>query len=116
VKRMCRALHSLGLTIGYLPQERLWLQVPINGEAPKQLVDSVREDCACAVASICRLEEGRKAVMAVGGHDSLRKGYEYEEHPGTMEAMEAAARMLMGVELDDGAKEPGAAGGMVMMA
>ena len=73
--------------------------MPINGEAPTEMVDSVREDLAAAAAFVCRSEEGRKALMAVGGHEALKRGYEYEEHAGTMAAMEEAARSLMGVEL-----------------
>lgn len=99
---------------------RACAQVPINGEPPKERLDSVREDLATAAAFICRTEEGRKALMAVDGHEALKKGYEYEEHAGTMAAMEEAARALMGVQLEDGegvadVQRAGTDGGMVVM-
>ena len=74
-------------------------------------MDSVREDLATAAAFICRTEDGRKALMAVDGHETLRKGYEFEEHSGTMQAMEEAARSLMGVSEDGEADAADAADG-----
>ena len=94
------------------------LQVPIDGKPPTELIESVREDLATAIAFICRSEDGRKALMAAGGHETLKCGYEYEEHAGTMAAMEEAARSLMGVEVDEEGADDDAmqAGGMIMMA
>lgn len=90
------------------------MQERINGESPHEEQEAVREDCASAAAFVCRSEEGRKRLMAAGGHESLKKGYEFEEHGATMAAMEAAARLLMGVSLEAGDEDPGA-GGIVMM-
>ena len=90
-------------------------QAPINGEPPTEHLDAVREDLATTAAFLCRSEEGRKALMAAGGHESLKKGYEHEEHAGTMAAMEEAARALMGVQLDDGQGTDAADGGVIMV-
>eukprot|EP00892_Ulva_mutabilis_P000448 jgi/Ulvmu1/10403/UM061_0087.1 len=77
------------------------LLVPINGEPPKEVEDSVRENAAVSISLIAEDEEGRKALMEVGGDEKVKKGYEYEEHPATMEAMEAMWRSFLGVEAGD---------------
>ena len=77
------------------------MQVPINGEAPKETEDSVRENIAVSISLLAETEEGRQALKDAGADDKLKKGYEYEEHPGTMEAMEATWRSFLGVQADD---------------
>jgi hypothetical protein len=85
----------------------------VNGEAPKEVEDSVREDVALAIVSICRSDLACKAFLDVGADVALKKGYEFEEHQGTCEAMEAAARLFMGVHVDEDHVEQD---GMVVMA
>jgi ABC-type sulfate transport system substrate-binding protein len=82
------------------------MQVPVNGEPPKEVEDLVREDVAVAIASICRSDAAREAFLSVGADTALRKGYEFEEHKGTCEAMEAAARLFLGVQAEDDSAAP----------
>lgn len=77
------------------------VQVPINGEPPKETEDSVRENMAVSISLLADSEEGRKALAEVGAEEKLKKGYEYEEHRTTMEAMEATWRSFLGVEADE---------------
>lgn len=77
------------------------VQVPINGEPPKETEDSVRENMAVSVGILAEFEEGRAALKEAGAEAKLKKGYEYEEHRGTMEAMEATWRSFLGVAADD---------------
>ena len=72
----------------------------------------MREDMATAIAAVCRADAGRTAFMDVGAADALKSGYEYEEHPATCQAMEAAAGLFLGVQEDE---DPDAQEGVVMM-
>lgn len=56
---------------------------------------------AVSVSLIAEDEGGRKALMDVGADEKVKKGYEFEEHPVTMEAMEAMWRSFLGVDLAD---------------
>lgn len=73
------------------------VQVPINGVAPTETEASVRENLALSIGIIAQDDEGRKALFDVGAPDIVKKGYEYEEHPGVLEAMECIGRLFMGV-------------------
>jgi hypothetical protein len=64
------------------------MQTPINGEAPVEKEASVREDVALSIGIIAQDEDGRQALFDIGAPDIVKKGYEFEENPGVMQAME----------------------------
>jgi hypothetical protein len=64
------------------------LQSPINGVAPTETVASVRENAALSIGIIAQDDAGRAALFDVGAPEIVKKGYEFEEHPGVMSAME----------------------------
>jgi len=59
--------------------------------------DAVREAAAQAVALVARSEGGCEALYACGAQESLKKGFEYEEHPATMEAMQVRSWVCQSV-------------------
>jgi hypothetical protein len=92
----------------------LLLQVLINGIAPVEPEASVRENAALSISVIAQDDAGRQALFEVGAPDIVKKGYEYEEHPGVMEAMECIGRLFMGVSEPADDDEP--VDSIVMMA
>lgn len=65
--------------------------------------DIVRENLADSILSLAKISESRKKLWELNAPELLRKGYEYEEHPGTCEAMESAASLF----LEDGFETEG---------
>jgi hypothetical protein len=80
-----------------------YLQAVIDGLEPKETIAQVREDVALAVAALAREDAGRDCLLKLGARESVQQGYEYEEHAGTMGAMEAIGRAFLGLgdEADD---------------
>ena len=64
------------------------MQGPINGVAPLEREPSVRENVAVSIGIIAQDDEGRQVLFEIGAPDIVKKGYEFEENPGVMEAME----------------------------
>jgi hypothetical protein len=58
-------------------------------------------------------QDGRKRLLDLGAAETLRAGYEFEEHPGVCAAMEAAGRHLFIASAadDEDEEEEEAAGG-----
>lgn len=55
----------------------------------------VRENLAEAIVCLAKVPTSRKHLWEANVPDLLRKGYEFEEHPGVCEAMEAAAELFL---------------------
>ena len=84
-----------GATEGGLEAVRALLR-PISAvkTAPERC-DAVRQSCAEAVLGLAGSDAGRAALAACDAPRLLKVGYGDEEHPETMEAMEAAAEKFM---------------------
>lgn len=67
----------------------------LGGAGEAEADAEVRQALAEAVVCLARAPEGRAALWAANAADLLKKGYEYEEHRGVCDAMEAAASLLM---------------------
>lgn len=65
--------------------------------------DIVRENLAEAVLCLAKIPNARKKLWEADAPKLLKKGYEYEEHPGVCEAMEGAAHYFLedGFQQDD---------------
>ncbi|KAH7616908.1 putative Protein HGH1-like protein [Nannochloris sp. 'desiccata'] len=65
--------------------------------------DIVRENLAEAVLCLAKVPDARKKLWAADAPELLKKGYEFEEHPGVCEAMEGAAQFFLedGLQKDD---------------
>ena len=48
----------------------------------------MRENAAVSISIVAQDDEGRQALFDIGAPDIVKKGYEFEENPGVMEAME----------------------------
>lgn len=70
-------------------------QVPINGAAPVEREPSVRENIALSIGIIAQDDDGRQALFDVGAPEIVKKGYEFEEEPAVMEAMECIGAILL---------------------
>lgn len=78
---------------------------PVSGRRPLELSSEVRQACAEALLQLATLEEGRDALWRLDAPNALKKGYEDEEHPGVMEALEQTARLFIENSLGDDADE-----------
>lgn len=70
------------------------MQTPINGVAPVEREPSVRENAALSIGIIAQDDDGRQALFDIGAPDIVKKGYEFEENPGVMEALECVGTHL----------------------
>lgn len=75
--------------------------MPLNGEQPLEKDEVVRENLAQCIALIAKTDEGVEALYGVDAQNILKRGFEFEEHPATMEAMEATARLFMKADQGD---------------
>lgn len=67
--------------------------------------DVVRENVAQCIALMAKTDAGIAALYEVDAQNILKKGFEFEEHPETMAAMEAAARLFMKADQGSGGEE-----------
>ena len=71
---------------------------PVSGSKSGMQIercDAVRQSCAEAVAGLANCEKGRAALVQCDAPALIKAGYEKEEHPETLEAMEIAGEKFM---------------------
>lgn len=87
--------------MGILLTERHWLlQVlsRLSGDDDgkgRESNEHIREALAEAILYLAQSNKGRKALWDLDAPQLLRRGYEYEEHIATCEAMEQTAQLFL---------------------
>ncbi|MEW5302753.1 MAG: hypothetical protein WDW36_005502 [Sanguina aurantia] len=110
VKNCCMSAQADG-TLQHLIADEFVLRamlLPINGLEPKEQEPEVREAMALSIALLADTDDGRAALWKINAPETLRKGYELEEHTGVCRAMERAAEIFLAA---GGVMPEGAEGG-----